>query len=274
MVGRAPRVKQGSPSGPKGRTVVMQAELTEDLIYGGRVKVRQPRRGYRVNVDTILLAATLREAQIRGGARIVEPGCGVGAAILAIATGFTRASDARFLGIERDPAYAALARQNVELNGQTHRVEIIEADAVDPRADFGVFDHVIFNPPYDHEGEGRPPAEGKRAAYLADRPVGDWISVWCNHMGAHSNITLIHRPHRLGEILAALEGRLGGVEVFPIRPNAAAKARRVIVRAWKGSRAPLKLLKGLDMHPGADSKDKYTPEADAILRGEAFIDLG
>jgi len=93
-------------------------------------------------------------------------------------------------------------------------------------------------------------------------------------MTAHSNLTLIHRAHRLGEILAALEGRLGGVEVFPIRPTADAKARRVIVRAWKGSRAPLKLFAGLDLHPDDGSKDKYTPQTEAILRGEAFINFG
>ena len=150
----------------------------------------------------------------------------------------------------------------------------MEGDALDPSLDIGVFDAVFFNPPYDDPAEGRLPAEGKRAAFLAERPIGDWIKVWSNRMTSYSNLTLIHRAHRLGEILAALDGRLGGVEVFPIRPSAHAKARRVIVRAWKGSRAPLKLFAGLDLHPADGVKAKYTPEADAILRGEAFIDFG
>jgi len=250
-----------------------EPEITEDALYGGRIRIRQPKRGYRVNVDTLLLAATLPDARI-GGGRVVEPCCGVGAALLAVATGHTREGDVEFVGIERDPVYAELARQNVELNGQSHRTKIIEADALDPHADFGVFDYVFFNPPYDRAEEGRAPAEGKRGAFIADRPIGDWIKVWSNRMAAYSNLTLIHRAHRLGEILAALEGRLGGVEVFPIRPAANAKARRVIVRAWKGSRAPLKLFAGLDLHPSDDSKDKYTPEAEAILRGEAHIGFG
>jgi tRNA1(Val) A37 N6-methylase TrmN6 len=250
-----------------------ETEVTEDAILGGRLRIRQPARGYRVNVDTLLLAATLPEERI-GGARVVEPCCGVAAALLAVAVGHKRKGDVEFVGIERDPLYARLASENVELNGQAHRAKIIEADALDSNADFGVFDRVLFNPPYDRVEDGRPPAEEKRAAFIADRPIGDWIKVWSNRMTAHSNLTLIHRTHRLGEILAALEGRLGGVEVFPIRPSANAKARRVIVRAWKGSRAPLKLFAGLDLHPGDDSKDKYTPQAEAILRGEAHIDFG
>jgi tRNA1(Val) A37 N6-methylase TrmN6 len=252
-----------------------EPEITEDALLNGRIRIRQPKRGYRVNVDTLLLAATLPPARMRcDGTRVVEPCCGVAAALLAVATPYDREGDIEFVGIERDPLYAELARQNVELNGQSHRAKIIEADALDPHADFGVFDYVFFNPPYDDAEEGRPPAEGKRAAFIADRPIEDWIKVWSNRMGAHSNMTLIHRAHRVGEILAAFEGRLGGVEVFPIRPAANAKASRVIVRAHKGSRAPLKLFAGLDLHPSDDAKDKYTPEAEAILRGDAHIGFG
>lgn len=251
-----------------------EPDITEDAILGGRLRIRQPARGYRVNVDTLLLAATFGPNAFRSGARVVEPGCGVGAALLAVAALRSRDDPVEYIGIERDPVYANLARENVQLNAQAYQMRIAEADALDLSADFGVFDYVFFNPPYDHPGAGRAPAEAKRSAYLADRPIGDWIRVWSNRMAAYSNLTLIHRAHRLGEILAALEGRLGGVEVFPIRPSAEAKARRVIVRAWKGSRAPLKLFAGLDLHPGDGAKDKYTPQAEAILRGDAHIGFG
>lgn len=246
------------------------AEITEDAILGGRVRIRQPARGYRVNVDTLLLAATLPAART-GGGRLVEPGCGAGGALLSVATRYDLEDEVEFVGIERDPRFAELARQNVELNRQSHRVRIVEGDALDPHADFGLFDWVFFNPPYDTPGEGRAPAEGKRAAYVADRPIGDWIRVWSNRMRAHATLTLIHRAHRLGDILAALDGRLGGVEVIPIFPSARSKARRVIVQARKGSRAPLQLWRGLNLHPSEDSKDKYTAEAEAIFRGESYL---
>ncbi len=249
-------------------------DITEDAILGGRVRLRQPARGYRVNVDTLLLAATLPEVKVGGGeVRVAEPGCGVGGALLGVACRHSLPGGAEFVGVERDPTYAALARENVDLNGQAHRVRIVEADALDPDADFGTFDCVLFNPPYDDPGEGRAPAEGKRAAFVADRPVGDWIKVWSNRMRAHAQLTIIHRARRLGDILHAVEGRLGGVEVFPIYPAAGAPARRVIVRAWKGSRAPLKLFQGLCLHPH-DTDAKYTPETEAILRGDAFIGFG
>lgn len=251
------------------------SEITDDALLGGRIRVRQPKRGYRVNVDTLLLAAATAQSLMHSnGTRVAEPCCGVGAALLAVAAGGARGEDVEFVGIERDPIYAALARENVELNGQAHRAKIIEADALDAKVELGVFDYVLLNPPYDDPREGRAPAEGKRGAFVSDRPIGDWIKVWSNRMRAHASMTLIHRAHRLGDILAALEGRLGGVEVFPIRPNANANASRVIVRAHKGSRAPLKLFAGLDLHPDDSSGDKYTPRAEAILRGDMHITFG
>jgi tRNA1(Val) A37 N6-methylase TrmN6 len=247
-------------------------EITEDAILGGRIRVRQPARGYRVNVDTLLLAAALPPEIIRcEGTRVAEVCCGVGAALLSVATRFERTGDIEFVGIERDPKLAALARENVTLNEQAYRVSILEADALDSHVDFGLFDYVFFNPPYDMDGEGRAPAAERRGSYISERPIEDWIKVWSNRMRAHAEMTLIHRAHRLPDILAALDGRLGGVEIFPIRPSRTKPARRVVVRARKGSRAPLKMFAGLDLHPEDNTHDKYTPEAEALLRGDAYL---
>lgn len=245
-----------------------EPEITEDALYGGRIRIRQPKRGYRVNVDTLLLAAAI--SPLRGSEHVAELCCGVGAALLAVAA--SNDAGATFTGIERDPHYAALARENVELNAQAHRCTIVEVDAL--AGDFGHFDQVFFNPPYDGEGEGRAPAENRRAAHVADRPIEDWVKVWSNHMRGDATLTLIHRAHKLDDILLALDGRLGGVEIVPIRPYADANASRVIVRARKGSRAPLKLCAGLTLHPSSEGADKYTPQADAILRGETRVNFG
>ncbi|MGE0045425.1 MAG: tRNA1(Val) (adenine(37)-N6)-methyltransferase [Hyphomonadaceae bacterium] len=235
------------------------ADVTEDALLGGRVRVKQPARGYRVNADTVLLASSI---EALSGAHVLEAGCGVGAALLCAAARL----DARFTGLERDPAYAALARENVAANGAN--AEIVEADLFIAR-DLGVFDAVFFNPPFDTEGEGRGPAPERRAAHIAERPIEDWIAKLANHLKGGARLTLIHRARALPEILAAFKGRLGGVEIMPIRPRAEEGAKRVLVRAAKGSRAPLALYRGLDLHNTGGAK--FTPEADALFRGEALI---
>jgi tRNA1(Val) A37 N6-methylase TrmN6 len=96
-----------------------------------------------------------------------------------------------------------------------------------------------------------------------------WIRA-CVAMGAaQAEIILIHRADRLPELLAALEGRAGAIAILPIHPHAGEDATRVLIRAKKGSRAPLKLRPPVVLH-GADGR--FTPAVEAIHRGEAAID--
>jgi tRNA1(Val) A37 N6-methylase TrmN6 len=248
------------------RNKMTDTDVTEDTILGGRLRVRQPARGYRVNVDTILLAAAV---EARAGARLMEAGCGVGAALLAVAA---RSENTTFVGVERDRNMAVIARENVATNAMSDRVEVVTGDVLERSANWGVFDGVFVNPPFDTEGEGRAPAEARRHAHVAEAPLDQWIAALSDRLTGGAALTLIHRAAKLPEIFAALEARLGGVEVIPVRPRAAAPAKRVIVRARKGSRAPLRLMKGLDLHDASGAK--HTPEAEAVLRGEALLTWG
>lgn len=242
------------------------ADVTEDAILGGRVRFRQPAHGYRVNVDTVLLAAAI---EANNGARLMEAGCGVGAALIAVAV---RSENTHLIGIERDQNIAAIAGENVAMNAMSDRVEIVTGDALDKRANWGVFDGVFVNPPFDRDGEGRAPAETRRHAYITELSIDAWIAALADRLNGGGALTMIHRAAKLPEILAALDGRLGGVELIPIRPRADEPAKRVIVRARKGSRAPLRMLKGLDLHDASGAQ--YAPEMDAILKGDAALSWG
>lgn len=244
----------------------MEQELTEDTLLGGRIRVRQPKRGYRVNADTLLLAAAVETAP---GMRLLEAGCGVGAALIAVAA---RTENARFVGVERDANMAAIARENLAMNGMSTVAEIVTGDVLGRDANHRPFDGVFFNPPFDAEGEGRAPSQARRHAYIAEEPIERWIAALADRLAGGAALTLIHRAHKLPEIVSALEGRLGGIEILPIRPRAEEPAKRVLVRARKGSRAPLKLLKGLDLHDASGAK--HTPEAEALLRGETTLIWG
>jgi tRNA1(Val) A37 N6-methylase TrmN6 len=236
--------------------------ITEDALLNGRVLLRQPAKGYRANADTVLLGAAVEAPD---DARLLEAGCGAGGALLVVA----QRSRARFVGVERDPQMAKLARENVAANGEAGRIEIIEGDAL-ALTGLGVFDGVFFNPPFDLEGEGALPAQARRGAQIAEAPIADWVKRLSNLLRGGAALTLIHRARALPEILEALEGRLGGIEIVPVRPRAGAAAKRVLVRARKGSRAPLNLYAGFELHD--ESGAKFTQEAEAIFRGEAVVE--
>lgn len=244
----------------------MNEPVTEDRLLDGRVRLRQPLRGYRAGLDAALLAAA---CDAPDGARVVEAGCGVGGALLAAAA---RRPGARFTGIERDPAAASLARENVTLNELAGRVEIVEADVAVPFAKLGLdpFDAAMSNPPFfDDPSALRAPAVEKAGAWMADAGLEGWIRFLTKAVREGGTITVIHRADRLADILDLLSAKAGSFQVRPVHPFVDEPAKRVLVRAIKTGRAPLKLLPALVLHDRDGGK--HSSEAEAILRGEAAL---
>lgn len=242
---------------------------TEDRLLDGRVTLRQPARGYRAGLDAALLAAT---CDAKPGERVLEAGCGAGGALLAAAV---RRPDTRFTGVERDPAVLRLARENIALNGLGDRVEAVEGDVAVRFSGLGLepFDAAFSNPPFfDDAGALRGPAPERRAAWMADDGLAAWIGFLSKAVREGGTITLIHRADRLADILALLGDKSGSVQIRPVHPFADEPAKRVIVRAIKTGKAPLKLLPPLVLHDRGG--EKHRPEVEAILRGEAALPWG
>ena len=242
-------------------------EFTDDRVLGGRVALRQPARGYRAGLDAALLAAA---CDASAGQRVLEAGCGAGGALLAAAM---RRTDTHFTGVERDAEALMLARENIVANGLQDRVSAIEGDVAVRFSQLGLdpFDAAMTNPPFfDDPGALRGPAAERRGAWMADDGLEAWIGFLGKAVREGGTITLIHRADRLADILALLAPKAGSVQIRPIHPFAGEPAKRILVRAVKTGKAPLKLLPGLVLHDGEGGK--HTAAVEAILRGEAAVD--
>lgn len=243
--------------------------ITEDLLLNGRIRLRQPARGYRAGLDAALLAAA---CDAKAGQRVLEAGCGPGAALLAAAV---RRPGARFTGVERDPAALALAHENIALNGLEERVEAIAGDVGQRFAALGLpaFDAALANPPFfDDPAALRGPAPEKAAAWMADEGLMAWTEFLLKAVREGGTITVIHRADRLADLLGLLAPKAGSFQIRPIHPFADEAAKRVLVRAIKTGKAPLKLLPALVLHDRGGPK--HRPEVEAILRGEAGLGWG
>ncbi|WP_298858129.1 methyltransferase domain-containing protein [uncultured Sulfitobacter sp.] len=240
-------------------------DLTHDAFLGGLLHLWQPRSGYRAGVDPVLLAASIPAVS---GQRVLELGCGVGAAILCLAA---RVAGLSLTGIEREEVYAGLAERN-----GAGVLEVVKADiaALPLTLRQRQFDHVLANPPYWRREASIAAGDPMREAALGEQtPLSTWIEIGAKRLVPKGLLHIIHRAERLPDILAALPHDMGGIEVLPIAAREGRAAERVIVRARKSGRADFRLHAPLILHRGdthADG-DQYTqPIRDALRTGAAL----
>ncbi len=237
-------------------------------MLGGRITLLQPEQGFRVAIDSLLLAAA---AEPPAGASLLDLGCGAGAAALCL---LARRPDLRVVGLELQEDLAELARRNAAANGfaEAFLPERGDAAALPEALRRRSFCWAISNPPYFASGSGgdSPLPSRSRANQESSLTLAGWIEVMLRRLQPGGGLTLVHRADRLPAILAALEGRAGAIRVLPLWPKAGQPAKRVLVAARKGARAPAQLLPGLVLH---QADGRFTAEAEAILRDGAALPL-
>lgn len=224
-----------------------------DAFLDGRVRVTQPRAGFRSGLDAVMLAAAV---PAMAGQTVLELGTGAGTASLCL---MARVPGLTLTGVEIDESLVALARENAAANGTETSFMVADIFALPPALKRD-FDHVLANPPFHGEGQISP--DPARAAALMDGgTLKDWLKLGLQRTVSGGFFTAILRADRLNEALAALPEK--GVCAFPLWPRAGEAPKRVIVQARKGSAAPFALLPGLVLH---QPDGAWTPEADAVLR--------
>jgi len=254
---------------------VTETQTTDDDFLSGRIKCLQPRHGFRAGLDTVMLAAA---CPAKADEIVIEPGCGPGVAALCLA----RRTGAKIVGVEIERSALDLARANAQRNDLADMATLIEADVTAKGSVLEALglkpescDHAIANPPFLTEGDATvPPGDARARAFAGPADLlHAWVKFATRMVRPGGTLTLIHRADRLADLLAALEGRAGGVLVYPLWPaprSTGKPATRVIVQATKGSRGPLKLLPGLVLH-GPDAR--FTSDAWDILREGAPLEI-
>jgi len=240
-------------------------DLTHDAFLGGLLHLWQPRKGYRAGVDPVLLAATIPAVS---GQRVLELGCGVGAAILCLGA---RVSGLALTGIEREVPYADLARRN---GGDALEVFTGDIAQLPMPLRQRQFDHVLANPPYWRRDASVAADDPTREAALGEQtPLAIWIETAAKRLAPKGYLHVIHRAERLPDLLAVLPHYMGSIEVLPITARQGRAAERVILRARKEGRADFRLHAPLILHIGDAhlDGDQYTPLVRDAFRAGASL---
>lgn len=245
--------------------------ITDDGFLGGRLRLLQPAKGFRSGVDAVLLAGCVAA---KPGESALELGCGVGAAMLCLGA---RVPDMRLAGLELQEEYAELARRNAARNGIHAEIHSGDLRAMPDALKQRRFDHVLANPPYYLKDHWTAPDRADRAVALGETAdLADWLDAAARRLRPGGYVHVIQKASRFADLLAALDGRFGALELKPVAPRPGRAAELVILRARKGARTPPRLFSPLVLH-GAESHlrdgSDWTAEADGLLRNGAVLEF-
>ncbi|MBN8958225.1 MAG: DUF2007 domain-containing protein [Rhizobiales bacterium] len=248
-------------------------EVTEDAALGGRIRLRQPRKGHRFGHDAILLAAA---TQAGTGEQVIDLGAGVGAAGIALAA---RLTGARVTLAEIDSRLVELAEENIRLNQLEDRVNAVQVDVgASPWAltaaglETGTAAGVMMNPPFNDPAVHRasPDAARARAHVAQEDTLATWIGTAHRLLAPGGTLTVIWRAEGLQDLLDHLAPDFGTARILPIHPKPQAPAIRVIVGAVKDGSAPPLTLPPLVLN---DAGNRPSAAAEAVLREGATLPL-
>jgi tRNA1Val (adenine37-N6)-methyltransferase len=211
----------------------METDLT--LFLNGTLRVHQPRKGYRFNVDSVLLAGFARALE---GERVLDLGAGAGILLLLLKAHYHPGA---MTGIEIQPEFAELARRNLTENGFDEDGHILGGDLRDPAlVSEGSFDLVVANPPFYPSGRVLSSPDPRKAAARDDRTfsLADLAACAARALAPGGRLCFVLPAEREGEALFALVAAgLRPALLRRVRNIPDASDHRVLIQArhaWEG----------------------------------------
>lgn len=242
-------------------------DTTDDTLLGGRVRVRQPRKGYRVGLEAPLLAAFGLEEPRKPPRHIVDLGAGVGSVGLCASHFSPRA---RVSLVEDEPETARLAAHNVAENGVADRATVIATSVVDTVDVLGkgTADLVLTNPPWFGEDAGFVPTDERRrrARTLGSAGVTPFLVTGRQLLGRGGRLAIAFPAPSLVALLGALSAAgLVPKRIRFLHGRATANADVVFVEAMPAKPGGLRIFPPWSVRTATEA---YAPEIAAILQGE------
>ena len=232
-------------------------KYTEDTFFGGRVHIKQNADGYRFSLDAVILAWHVVPA---AGAKILDigTGCGIIPIILAY-----RHREITINGLEIQPQLAALARENVAVNGMEDRITIIceDIDQAASRMPAGQNDLVICNPPFRKAAAGRinPNPERAIARHEIKTNLTEIITAAGRLLRTSGDFMAVYSATRLTDIVSALrQGKIEPKELRMIHSRAKDPAKLILIKGKKNGRPGIAVPAPLIIY---NEDGTYTDEA-------------
>ena len=238
-----------------------EGERLDDLMRSGRAII-QNQNEFCFSMDSVLIA---HFPKFKKNSRVIDLGTGTGVIPLLIADNVKE-----ICAVELNSRMADLARRNVELNGLSEKISVVEGDYRKHRELFKAesFDAAIANPPYTPitDGEANKISGIARARHEFTATLEDVVTAARYVLKFHGAFYMIHLAARLCEIVDALHRhQMEMKRLRLIQPKAGRDANLIMLEAVVGANVGnLKIMPPLIVH---NDDNSYTEEIYKIYNG-------
>lgn len=232
-------------------------ERIDDLQRNG-YRIIQKKKGFCFGMDAVLLSGF---AQVKEGEVAVDLGTGTGIIPILLEA---KTNGKHFTGLEIQEEVAEMAGRSVCLNQLEDRVDIVRGDIKEASRLFGKasFDVVTSNPPYMNDNHGLKNPDLPKA--IARHEVFCTLDDVCREasllLKSGGRFYMVHRPHRLVEIITALKTyKLEPKRMKLVHPFADKEANMVLIEAVRGGKSMMKVEAPIIVYkePGVYTQEIY-----------------
>ena len=185
---------------------------------------------------------------VRFAKRICDIGCGCG--VLSVCAAIKSASGTvTAVDVQNDACL--MARANIEKNGLSHRINVLNEDIRDYKSLFpsGSFDCIVSNPPYFPVKSGDHSQSDAIARQEIKCTLKDLLNAVCYLLKYGGYFYLVHRADRSCEVITALSNK--GLEPKTVRfvqHNVKSEPSLVLIKCKKGGKSGVNVLPTLILY--------------------------
>lgn len=226
---------------------------TLDTIKG--LSIHQHESGYRFSMDAVLLATYVH---MQRAERVLDIGSGSGIVGLLLAR---RYEGARVTLLELQEGLYELAKRNIEQNGLTQRVEVIQGDLREMPAGLRDFDLVVSNPPFRRPESGRLSEGGERsiARHELTMTLEGLLRAAAGALRQRGRFVMVYSAERLADVMSVMrQERIEPKCVRFAHGRVGSEARMVLVEGVKDGSPGVRVEAPLIIYE--EDGQTYTPE--------------
>lgn len=233
-------------------------ERIDDLQRNG-YQIIQNRDGFCFGMDAVLLSGF---AKVKPEEKAIDLGTGTGIIPILLEA---KNQGIHYTGLEIQEEVADMAARSVALNHLEDKITIVRGDIKEASRLFGAasFDVVTSNPPYMNDAHGlkNPDLPKAISRHEVLCTLEDVAREAAKLLRPGGRFYLVHRPHRLIEIITALKSV--GMEpkrMKMVHPFADKEANMVLIEAVRGGRSMIKVEAPVIVYkePGVYTDEIYT----------------